>query len=268
MFRTMQTSSAACALCAVGALAGAVAWLWRPWASGAPRSALSASVCTRKAWGPCTPFPQQGGSVPLAQPGAQLQPPCLAPPCSPSTMLLVQEWPGWTWDRGHSRCGQTADTAPLPSLTEPPTEEPVGAAAPSQRQLLSGSPWAARIPGRGGFLWSGARSPWRTQPAACAHCSSSSHEAGLRAGSNRGFQRELLHLRSEAEPPSPDRPGAGGEGTRAARGMPKGCCWWEKQYRASPCLGAAPGRGHPALPRCGKASQQSSRLRRFFPAFL
>lgn len=125
MFRTMQTSSAACALCAVGALAGAVAWLWRPWASGAPRSALSASVCTRKAWGPCTPFPQQGGSVPSAQPGAQLQPLCLAPPAARARC---------SWCRnGQAGPGTVATHAVAKLQTQPPSP---ASPSPPQRSLL------------------------------------------------------------------------------------------------------------------------------------
>lgn len=52
MFRTMQTSSAACALCAVGVLAGAVAWLWRPWAS----DLLCLQVCAHEKPGPLAPL--------------------------------------------------------------------------------------------------------------------------------------------------------------------------------------------------------------------
>lgn len=74
MFRTMQTSSAACALYAAGAPAGAVAWPWRPWASGAPKSALQVREV---GWSPaCRPPPRARDC------------PCLAVGSS-------QCWPGW-----------------------------------------------------------------------------------------------------------------------------------------------------------------------------
>lgn len=221
MFRTMQTSSAACALYALGALAGAAAWPWTLWASGAPRSALQGL-----GWSPaCRPSPRARDCPSLAvgsswcwtgdavcekglgtlhpfPTACRLSPFTTAwgPAAAPVSSTTLQPEPDAP-AAGMARLG-LGPTRAVAKLQTQPHRAPTGSRSPQGSLLglrsiaeaapLRGVPRPRCVWGRSGFLWSGASSPRHARAAALTLLFLFSRGG---AGSNRGFQRrELLAL--------------------------------------------------------------------------